>query len=69
LQALRNRVGDEAFWRIVGTWIREQRGGNGSTAEFEDVAARVSGQDLGSFFDTWLRTLAKPAATATNGLG
>ena len=69
LQALRNRVGDEAFWRVVRTWIREQRGGNGSTAEFEEVAARVSGQDLGSFFDTWLRTLAKPAATATNGLG
>ncbi len=69
LQALRNRVGDEAFWRVVRTWIREQRGGNGSTAEFEEVAARVSGQDLGSFFDAWLRTLAKPAATATNGLG
>lgn len=69
LQALRNRVGDEAFWRVVRTWIHEQRGGNGSTAEFEEVAARVSGQDLGSFFDTWLRTLAKPAATAANGLG
>nr|WP_300045710.1 M1 family metallopeptidase [uncultured Nocardioides sp.] len=69
LQALRNRVGDEAFWRVVRTWIHEQRGGNGSTAEFEEVAARVSGQDLGPFFDTWLRTLAKPAATAANGLG
>jgi hypothetical protein len=33
------------------------------------VAARVSGQDLRPFFDTWLRTLAKPAATAANGLG
>lgn len=69
LQALRNRVGDETFWRVVRTWIREQRGGNGSTAEFEEVAARVSGQDLASFFDAWLRTPAKPAATATNGLG
>jgi aminopeptidase N len=69
LQALRNRVGDEAFWRVVRTWIREQRGGNGSTAEFEEVAARESGQDLASFFDAWLRTPTKPAATATNGLG
>jgi aminopeptidase N len=69
LQALRNRVGDETFWRVVQTWLREQRGGNGSTPELEEVAARVSGQDLGSFFDTWLSTLAKPAATATNGLG
>ena len=69
LQALRNRVGDDVFWQVVRTWIREQRGGNGSTAEFEEVAARVSGQDLGAFFDAWLRTPAKPAATADNGIG
>jgi aminopeptidase N len=68
LQALRNRVGDAVFWRIVRSWIREQEGGNGSSAEFEEVAARVSGQDLGSFFTAWLRTPAKPAATADNGL-
>ena len=69
LQALRNRVGDAVFWQVVRTWIREQRGGNGSTAEFEEVAARVSGQDLRAFFDVWLRTPTKPAATAANGLG
>ena len=69
LQALRNRVGDQVFWRVVRTWLREQRGGNGSTAEFEELAARVSGQDLTAFFDAWLRTPAKPAATADNGLG
>jgi aminopeptidase N len=68
LQALRNRVGDAVFWRIVRTWIREQKGGNGSGAEFEEVAARVSGQDLGAFFTAWLRTPSKPAATADNGL-
>jgi aminopeptidase N len=69
LQALRNRVGDQVFWQVVRTWLREQRGGNGSTVEFEELAARVSGHDLGSFFDAWLRTPAKPAATADNGLG
>ncbi len=68
LQALRNRVGDDAFWGILRTWIREQRGGNGATEEFEEVAARVSGQDLGSFFTAWLRTPSKPSATADNGL-
>ena len=67
-QALRNRVGDEVFWRIVRTWLREQRGGNGSSAEFEETAARVSGQDLTAFFTAWLRTPAKPAKTADNGL-
>jgi aminopeptidase N len=69
LQALRNRVGDQVFWQVVRTWLREQSGGNGSTAEFEELAARVSGQDLGAFFDAWLRTPARPAATAANGLG
>jgi aminopeptidase N len=69
LQALRNRVGDQVFWQVVRTWLREQRGGNGSTAEFEELAARMSSQDLGAFFDAWLRTPAKPAATADNGLG
>lgn len=68
LQALRNRVGDQVFWRIVRTWIREQQGGNGSTEEFEETAARISGQDLGLFFTAWLRTAAKPARTADNGL-
>ena len=69
LQALRNRVGDGDFWQIMRTWIREQRGGNGASEEFEEVAARISGQDLGSFFTAWLRTPTKPAPTADNGLG
>ncbi len=68
LQALRNRVGDQAFWKILRTWIREQRGGNVASEQFEEVAARVSGQDLGSFFTAWLRTPSKPAPTADNGL-
>jgi aminopeptidase N len=69
LQALRNRVGDETFWRIIRTWLAEQGGGNAGSAEFEATAARVSGQDLTGFFTAWLRTPARPAATADNGLG
>ena len=68
LQALRNRVGDAVFWKVIRTWIREQRGGNGATEEFEEVAARVSGQDLTGFFTAWLRTPSKPARTPDNGL-
>ncbi|HEV2798754.1 MAG TPA: M1 family metallopeptidase [Nocardioides sp.] len=68
LQALRNRVGDRDFWRILRSWIREQDGGNGSSEEFEALAARVSGVDLSGFFTAWLRTPAKPAPTADNGL-
>ena len=68
LQALRNRVGNRDFWRILRSWIREQQGGNGSSEEFEALAARVSGEDLTSFFTVWLRTGTKPARTADNGL-
>ena len=68
LQALRNRVGNATFWKIIRAWIREQGGGNGATEEFEEVASRVSGQDLGGFFAAWLRTPARPAKTADNGL-
>ena len=68
LQALRNRVGDEVFWRIMRTWIAEQRGGNGASEEFESLAARVSGQDLSGFFAAWLRTATKPARSADNGV-
>ena len=68
LQALRNRVGNHDFWRILRTWIREQQGGNGSTEEFEALATRISGEDLSGFFTAWLHTASKPAATADNGL-
>ncbi|CAM3603069.1 M1 family metallopeptidase [Nocardioides zeicaulis] len=68
LQALRNRVGDATFWKIIRTWIREQRGGNGSNEEFEATATRVSGVDLSGFFTAWLHTPSKPARTADNGL-
>ena len=42
LQALRNRIGDQSFWKVLRTWIHEQNGGNGATEQFEPVAARVS---------------------------
>lgn len=68
VQALRNRVGDEVFWQILRTWIAEQGGGNAGSADFEALATRLSGQDLTGFFAAWLRTPARPEATAANGL-
>ncbi len=68
LQALRNRIGDEKFWLLMQTWLAQKEGGNATSEEFEALAAQVSGQDLASFFTAWLRTGAKPAKTAENGL-
>jgi aminopeptidase N len=60
LQALREKVGDERFFRILRTWYWKFRYGNASTADFEDVAERVSRQDLDHFFQVWLYEPVKP---------
>ncbi|MCA1984518.1 M1 family metallopeptidase [Nocardioides nematodiphilus] len=68
LAALRIRVGDRDFWRIMRGWARTHAGLAVTTAEFERYAARVSGEDLDGFFRAWLHTPHRPARTAANGL-
>jgi aminopeptidase N len=62
LQALREKIGDERFFRILKTWTREHYHGNGTTTQFIALAERISGQDLGAFFQTWLYTAGKPTS-------
>ncbi len=69
LQALRNRIGDADYWRLLRRWVADRSGGNGSTAQFEALAEQVSGEDLDGFFAAWLHSATKPADTAANGLG
>ncbi len=69
LQALRQRIGDDAFWEVLGTWVEERRDGNGSTEQFIALAEQVSGEDLAGFFQAWVYADEKPADTAANGLG
>ena len=54
LHALRLRVGDDTFFKILQSYTARYRYGNASTSEFIDVAEEISGQDLGAFFDGWL---------------
>jgi aminopeptidase N len=68
VQALRHRIGDAAFWTLLRTWLSQRAYGNGSVADFEALAASVSGQDLAGFFDAWLHQPVVPARTAANGL-
>jgi aminopeptidase N len=67
VQALRHRLGDAVFWSLLRTWLAQHAGGNGSVAQFQALASSVTGQDLGAFFDTWLRQRTVPARTAENG--
>jgi aminopeptidase N len=60
LQALRNVVGDEAFFAILKGWAAENAGTSVSTAQFVDYAESASGKDLTEFFNTWIYTAGKP---------
>jgi aminopeptidase N len=60
LHALRLEVGDEAFFGILRRWAQSRAGGNVTTPQFIRLAERISGQDLGALFETWLFTAAKP---------
>ncbi|MFC6878252.1 MULTISPECIES: M1 family metallopeptidase [Actinomadura] len=61
LQALRERVGDEAFFTILRTWAAERRGSNATTPQFTALAERVAGRDLGPLFNVWLYTKGRPS--------
>ena len=62
LQALREKIGDAAFFRILREWAQQNRFGNVTTPQFIALAQRVSGRDLSGFFDVWLYQPGKPAS-------
>lgn len=67
LQALRGKVGDKTFFKILKGWPAQHEGGNARVADFEKYAEKISGKSLTPLFDTWLRTAAKPAKPAFGG--
>jgi aminopeptidase N len=62
LQALREKVGDPVFFRILRDWAAEHRYGNVATAQFIALAERDSGMDLDHFFQVWLYQPEKPTS-------
>jgi aminopeptidase N len=54
LHALRLEVGDDGFFAILQTYTDRYYHSNATTEEFIAVAEEVSGQELDSFFDSWL---------------
>jgi aminopeptidase N len=60
LQALREKIGDAAFFQILRTWYAEHKHGTATTQEFIDLSEQISGQDLSNFFQVWLYTAGKP---------
>jgi aminopeptidase N len=62
LQALREKIGDGAFFQIMRRWAAEHRYGNVTTPQFVALAEEVSGMQLDHFFDVWLYQQDKPTS-------
>ena len=60
LHALRVKVGDETFFAASQEWLTRYDDSTATTDDFEAVFEEVSGQDLTTFFDVWVRTPIKP---------
>ena len=62
LQALREKVGDPVFFRILRDWATQHRYGNVTTAQFIALAEDYSGMELDHFFQVWLYRPEKPTS-------
>jgi aminopeptidase N len=60
LQALRTKIGDRTFFRLLREWYRDNRDRNVTTADFIALAEHVSGRNLHAFFRAWLFEEGKP---------
>ncbi len=61
VHALRQAVGDEAFFEILRTWVSEEAYGNATIEDFIALAERISGQQLDELFEAWLFTPGRPS--------
>jgi aminopeptidase N len=60
LEALREKIGDPAFYATLRDWVAQHRYGNGTTQQFIALAEADSGVSLAHFFDVWLFQPRKP---------
>ncbi|MGW6914334.1 M1 family metallopeptidase [Kitasatospora sp. NPDC054939] len=54
LYALREEVGDAAFRAVERAWVERHRHRTASTADYIELASRVTGRDLRGFLTAWL---------------
>ena len=60
LEALREEIGTQTFFRILRDWARDHAYGNAGIRAFIDLAESDSGRSLDHFFDVWLYQPGKP---------
>lgn len=65
LHMLRVQVGDSAFFHALRSYYANHRHGTALSDDLRSEMERASGQQLGWFFDQWLRRPGYPELTAT----
>ena len=58
--ALRKKIGDAAFAKLIAAWTTDFRDRSAGTDDFIRTAERASGQNLDDFFQAWLYGKKKP---------
>ena len=61
-ERLREKLGDDLFWRLVREWPSVDEDGNADYDQITSWWSEQSGQDLQGFFDTWLLSTQSPPA-------
>lgn len=59
--ALRDRIGDDAFFRVLREWPVDQANGTADRVEYVDWIEATAGEELSAFFDDWLLSEESPA--------
>lgn len=64
LHMLRNKMGDDLFWKGLRTYFNEFKYSNANTDEFFQVMEKVSNQSLEAFKNQWLKRREIPEVSA-----
>ncbi|MFD1095618.1 M1 family metallopeptidase [Salegentibacter chungangensis] len=65
LHMLRRKVGDENFWEAIRKYYNDYKLSNATTDDLLEVFEEVSEEELGSFFDQWLRQYGHPVLSTS----
>jgi aminopeptidase N len=68
LHMLRKKVGDEVFQKIIQSYYSKYQLSNASSADFERIAEQISGLELTTFFNQWLRRPGIPQLSVRLGV-
>ncbi|MCU0689397.1 MAG: M1 family metallopeptidase [Phycisphaerales bacterium] len=69
LHTLRQRLGDDTFWRGVRLYIDTHKDSSVETDDFRHIMEAVSGQSLERFFDQWIKRPGVPRLRVTTTTG